>query len=171
MKKLFVATAVAVAIIATATGLLYNKKPKDNITSTQRAAASSDIVSKAGIHWHPQLTIYINGQKQEVPANIGIGKQYRNSKWYDPMMDMTDFHTHDNSGTLHWEVMDGPVTKDHVTLKAFFEVWGKTFTANQIFDAKNGPDGTVKMTVNGQPNTEFEDYQVKDKDKIEVRYE
>ena len=87
------------------------------------------------------------------------------------MMQMTDFHTHDNSGELHWEVMDGPVARDHVTLKAFFEVWGKTFTASQIFDQKNGPNGTVRMTVNGQPNNEFENYQVKDKDRIEIRYE
>ncbi len=87
------------------------------------------------------------------------------------MMNMTDFHTHDTSGEIHWEVMQGPVTKDHVALKAFFEVWGKPFNSNQIMDAKNGPDGTVKMTVNGQPNNEFENYQVKDKDKIEVRYE
>jgi hypothetical protein len=171
MKKLFIAAAVVIAIVAIATGLLYNKKPKANTANTQQAVASGDIVSKSGIHWHPELAIYIKGQKQEIPANIGIGKQYSNSKWYDPMMDMTDFHTHDNSGTLHWEVMDGPVTKEHVQLKAFFEVWGKAFNATQIFDAKNGPDGTVKMTVNGQPNSEFENYQVKDKDKIEIRYE
>lgn len=87
------------------------------------------------------------------------------------MMDMTDFHTHDTSGELHWEVMSGPVTKEHVQLKAFFEVWGKTFNGAQILDAKNGSDGTVKMFVNGQPNTQFENYQIKDGDKIEVRYE
>lgn len=167
MKKVLLIAVAVIAIGAITAGLFYNKKPRE----AQMAVASSDIVSKTGIHIHPQLAIYIKGQKQEIPANIGIGKQYANSKWYDSMMDMTDFHTHDNSGTLHWEVMDGPVTKEHVQLKAFFEVWGKTFNASQILDAKNGADGTVKMTVNGQPNTQFENYQVKDNDKIEVRYE
>ncbi len=172
MKKLFIAAVVVIAIVAIAAGLLDRQKPKANTAANaQHTVASGDVVSKTGIHWHPQLVIYIKGQKQEIPANIGIGKQYSNSKWYDPMMDMTDFHTHDNSGRLHWEVMDGPVTKEHVQLKAFFEVWGKTFNTSQIFDAKNGPDGTVKMTINGQPNTEFENYQVKDKDRIEIRYE
>lgn len=171
MKKLFIATAVVIAILAIATGLLHNKKPKANTANAQQTVASGDIVSKTGIHWHPHLAIYIKGQKQEVPANIGIGKQYSGSKWYDPMMDMTDFHTHDNSGTLHWELMEGPVTKDHVELKAFFDVWGKTFTANQIFDAKNSPDGKVSMTVNGQPNTEYQNYVVHDGDRIEVKYE
>ena len=170
MKKILIVTAVVVIGTITA-GLVYDKKPQTSVASSQKVVANNDIVSKTGIHWHPQLTIYIKGQKQEIPANIGIGKQYSNSKWYDPMMDMTDFHTHDNSGTLHWEVMNGPVAKEHVQLKAFFEVWGKTFNANQIFDSKNGSEGAVKMTVNGQPNTEFENYQVKDKDRIEIRYE
>src|SRR5712692_11320231 len=145
MKKVLIIAVAVVALGAATAGLLYDKKPKASTANTQQAVASNDIVSKTGIHWHPRLTIYIKGQKQEIPANIGIGKQYANSKWYDPMMDMTDFHTHDNSGTLQWEVMDGPVTKEHVQLKAFFEVWGKTFNANQIFDVKNGSSGTVKM--------------------------
>ena len=67
--------------------------------------------------------------------------------------------------------MDGPVTRDHVTLKAFFDVWDKPFNSTQILDAKNRADGMVKMTVNGQPNTQFENYQVKDKDDIVIRYE
>ena len=33
----------------------------------------SDIVSRTGFHWHPELTIYVKGEKQEIPANIGIG--------------------------------------------------------------------------------------------------
>ncbi|GAC1371201.1 MAG: hypothetical protein NVSMB39_4760 [Candidatus Saccharimonadales bacterium] len=90
-----------------------------------RTVKIADVVSQQGIHWHPVLSIYIKGVKQDVPANIGFGNQYSKSKWYDPMMNMTDFHTHDNSGTLHWEVMEGPVTKDHVKLGTFFSVWGK----------------------------------------------
>lgn len=168
MKKIVIVVAAVIAIGAITVGVLYATQSKPNTTKTQ---PTGDIVSKDGIHWHPHLNIYIKGQKQEIPANIGIGKQYASSKWYDSMMDMTDFHTHDNSGTLHWEVMDGPVTRDHVTLKAFFDVWGKPFNFTQILDAKNGPDGTVKMTVNGQPNAEFENYQVKDKDDIVIRFE
>lgn len=171
MKKITILAICLLAIAAIAGGLLNNKKPKNIATTTEQTATNSDIVSKEGIHRHPNLAIYIKGRKQEIPANIGIGKRYANSKWYDPMMSMTDFHTHDTSGELHWEVMEGPVTKKHIQLKAFFEVWGKTFNSNQIFDAKNGSDEMVKMTVNGQPNSEFENYQVKDKDQIEIRYE
>lgn len=169
MKKTLIIAVIA--LVALTASYLYFKKPATSTVQANHVAAAGDIVSKSGIHWHPYLAIYIKGQQQVIPADIGTGKQYANSKWYDPMMDMTDFHTHDNSGELHWEVMSGPVTKEHVQLKAFFEVWGKTFNGTQILDAKNGPDGTVKMFVNGQPNMQFENYQIKDGDKIEVRYE
>ena len=85
-KVLIVATAV-IAMGAITIGVLYANQPKTNTAQTQ---PSSDIVSKEGIHWHPHLSIYVRGQKQEIPANIGIGKQYSSSKWYDSMMDMTD---------------------------------------------------------------------------------
>lgn len=132
-----------------------------------------DVVSESAIHWHPELAIFVKGQKQEIPANTGIGAQYSKSEWYDSMMSMTDVHTHDSSGTLHWEVMDDktPVTKDHVRLSVFFEIWGQPFNSQQILGYNNGPDGTVKMTVNGKSSTEFEKYEVRDKDKIEIRYE
>lgn len=117
------------------------------------ATVEQPIISTEAIHWHSELAVYIKGEKQPIAPNIsGL------------------VHTHDSSGTMHWE-MDGPVRKNFVLLKYFFGSWGKTFNANQIFDKKNGPDGTVKMTVNGQANKQFENYQIKDKDKIEIRYE
>lgn len=140
--------------------------------ATRPKPPPGEIISRGGIHWHPALSVYIKGIKQEVPANIGIGFDYKNSRWWDPMMNMTNIHTHDASGTLHWEVMDGPIKKEHITLKAFFtDVWGKQFNSSCIFEFCNGHDGQVKMFVNGQENTEFQSYLVKDKDKIEIKYE
>ncbi len=144
--------------------------PQGNAT-TSPSNTASDVISSAGIHWHPELSIIIKGVKQTIPANIGIGMQYAGYKYYDSMMMMADMHTHDASGQIHWEVMKGPVTKDEVVLKAFFGVWGKTFNNSCIFEYCNGPQGTVKMFVNGKENTKFENYQVKDGDKIEIRYE
>lgn len=117
-----------------------------------------DILSKNGFHWHPELSISIKGEKQEIAANIGIGAVHK------------ELHTHDATGVVHME-MQGLVTKDETTLGAFFKSWGKQFNANCIFDSCNGPDGTVKMFVNGKENTEFENYLMKDKDKIEIKYE
>ncbi len=140
-------------------------------SQTKKLETSGDLISIEGIHWHPELTITIKGEKQPIPAGIGIGMQYAGYPRFDPMMGMTDMHTHDDSGTLHFEVMKGPVKKDDVRIGTFFKVWGKTFNKDCIFEYCNNTDGTVKMFVNGKENTEFENYLVNDKDKIEIRYE
>ncbi len=155
-------------------GLIFLSKSRseDNKNSQiKNLESSGDLISKEGIHWHPELAIYIQGTKQEIPVNIGIGMQYAGYPRYDGMMMMTDIHTHDNFGTLHWEVMHGPVGKEEVKLGSFFAIWGKKFNNDCILEFCNGPDGQVKMLVNDKENTEFENYLVKDKDKIEIRYE
>lgn len=121
-------------------------------------AAEGDVISKGGFHWHPELSISIKGEKQEIPANIGIGVVHQ------------ELHTHDASGVIHME-MKGLVMKDETTLGAFFKSWGEQFNANCIFESCNSPDGALKMLVNGEPNTKFENYAMKDADKIEIRYE
>lgn len=150
-----------------------NPKPNDQMAKLSASFQGEDaeVISESGVHWHPEVSIYIKGEKQKIPTDLGVGTSYSSNLFYDPMMQMTDIHTHSSDGILHWEVMSGPVMKGHAKLKAFFNVWGKTFNSNQILDSQNGTEGTVKMIVNGQPNTEFENYIVKDKDKIELRFE
>lgn len=124
----------------------------------QPKISPSEIISRSGIHWHPELSVSIKGQNQKVSANIGIGARHQ------------PIHTHDTSGTLHLEIQ-GLVTKDDTKLGRFFKIWGKQFNSNCIFDSCNGRGGIVKMLVNGKENTEFENYQMKDRDKIEILYE
>lgn len=121
---------------------------------------SSDptLISTRGIHYHPQLEIYIQGEKQEIPAGIGLVGGH------------SPLHTHDPDGVIHLEY-GGTVHAEDTTLGRFFEIWGKKFSKDQIFDFVNGPEGVVSMTVNGVPNTEFENYHMKDGDKIVIRYE
>lgn len=159
---IIVTVALVVTVVASVLLIVGNQK-------TAKEHASGNIVSDKPIHWHPQLAIFINGRQVKIPANLGIGKKYQSNRWFDPMMGMTDIHTHDSSGTLHWEVMQDktPVTKDHVQLSNFFEIWGQPFNSTTIL----GYEGTVKMTVNGKPNSEFGKYLVKDKDQIVLRYE
>jgi hypothetical protein len=110
--------------------------------------SESEIISRNGIHWHPELSIVVRGVKQEIPANIGFGAVEM------PM------HTHDNTGIIHLE-FGNLVLKSDITLNNFFKVWGKdlwSFGAN------------VKMTVNGKENTEYENYMMQDNDKIELWY-
>jgi hypothetical protein len=110
------------------------------------------------VHIHPHLTITINGQQQEIPANTGIGTDSMGRPTFLPI------HTHDNTGTIH---VESPIQRDF-HLKDFFDVWGQTFTNQQIM----GSVGLVTMThtVNGQtsPSTEFGSLLLQDKDDIRI---
>lgn len=123
-----------------------------------RFVAEAKIISRNGLHWHPELSIYIGGNKQPIPKDIGLGAIHQ------------PIHTHDETGVIHLE-MQGIVTNDQTKLGTFFNIWGKQFNKDCIFDTCNGKDGKVKMLVNGKANMEFEHYVMHDKDKIEIRYE
>lgn len=116
------------------------------------------IIAKQGIHWHPELAIYIKGQRQEIPVNVGLGVVHN------------PIHTHDDTGVIHLE-FSGLVSENNIRLGKFFRIWNKQFSKDCIFESCNGPDGQVKMLVNGEENTEFESYIMRDKDKIEIKYE
>ena len=117
---------------------------------SQPKIAEADIVSRSGMHWHPELAIYVKGVKQELPANIGIGATHQ------------PIHTHDDSdqGIVHME-FQGLVRKQDITLGQFFKNWGKDIRSF-------GTD--MKMVVDGEENVEYENYLMGDKDKIELWY-
>lgn len=123
-------------------------------------APEDQIVTRSGLHWHPKLSIYIKGKKQEIPANVGIGAIHQ------------PIHTHEDNkeGIIHME-MEGTVTKEQTKLGNFFRIWGKQFNSNCIFDKCNGKEGKVRITVNGEENKDFENYKMQDGDNIEIRYE
>ena len=121
----------------------YPSKPRTN----RQVALTCTTDMATQFHIHPNLTIIIKDVQLEVPANTGISNGCMNA-----------IHTHDNSGTLH---VESPEKRDF-TLSDFFAVWGKDI---------NSFGTNVKMTVNGQENTELEDYIMQDKDRIELRYE
>ncbi len=128
----------------------------------ETSVAPDQIVSQNGLHWHPKLTVTINGEKQEIPAGLGMAGQIHQ-----------ELHTHDEDakdGVVHME-MKGLVTNDETRLGNFFKIWGKEFSKNQIFDKKNGEGGKIRMKVNGSDSAEFENYMMKDNDKIEILYE
>ena len=118
-------------------------------SATRPPIPESEIVSRNGLHWHPELSILVKNVKQEIPAGLGLGG-----------VEMP-IHTHDSTGVIHLEI-GGLVRKSDITLGRFFKVWGKDIRS---FDTN------IKMTVNGKENTEYENYVMQDKDKIELQYE
>ena len=119
---------------------------------SQPKMPEGEIISRNGFHWHPELAIYVKGKKQELPPNINIGVVHQ------------PIHTHpdDNrQGIVHLE-FQGLTQKQDVVLGQFFKNWGKdirSFGTN------------MRMTVNGKENTEYENYIMRDKDKIELQFD
>ena len=120
-----------------------------------------NIISTRGIHWHPHIEIYVKGEKQEIPTNIGIGTQYGSMPTFDASMRMTAMHTHEADGTIHFE-FPAHVTREDTKLSNFFRIWGKDFISF---------GSSVTMTVHGKENTELQNYEMKDGDMIVLRYE
>lgn len=148
-KFLWVLGLVGIGVL----GLLVFQQPQ---------SVDTDVVSKGGMHSHPELAIFVQGERMEIPENIGIGPMHAGMPGYDASMQMAAMHTHDASGVIHLEFMQGPVRKDDVMLGQFFSMWGKDMRSF---------GGNMRMTVNGEPNTEFENYMMRDGDKIELHYE
>lgn len=122
-----------------------------------------NIVSRSGIHWHPELTILVKGERQTIPPNIGIGVQYASDPTYDGRMGMAAIHTHDDAdkGIVHFE-FGGITRKTDLTLGRFLAIWGKDI---------NSFGSNLKMTVNGADNSELENYVMRDGDKVVLSYE
>lgn len=118
----------------------------------------SELISNTGIHWHSNISITIKGEKVDIPTNIGIGAVH------NPM------HTHESDGTIHMEY-GGLVHEKDVLLGNFFKTWGKDFSSEGIMGSINGEDGVLRMTVNSIENSEFENYSIKDGDRIEIVFE
>ncbi len=117
--------------------------------ATRPPTPEGEIISKNGLHWHAELTIYVKGEKQDIPANIGIGAIHK------------PVHTHDEKDTIHME-FKGLVRRQDLAFGEFFKNWGK--------DMRSFGEN-MKMTVNELESTEYENYIMQDKDKIELYYE
>lgn len=135
-----------------------------------RGKSSSEPSSSESIHWHVNLTIEINGESYPVPKNVGIGPQYSDSPYYHSGMQMTSIHTHDNSGTLHWEISGRSLKEGEGLLGAFFDIWDKPFSVDRLFDHSTD-DGELTMLVNGSSNDQFDEYRVQHGDEILIRFE
>lgn len=135
-----VTTLVAVVLIG---GLIMAYRSRPQIPE-------SDIISRKGIHTHPELAIYVKGIKQEMPASLGVKPSF-----------MAPVHTHEPNGVIHLE-FQGLVQKKDIMLGQFFKSWGRDI---------NSFGTNMKMTVNGKENTDHGNYLMQDKDKIELRYE
>jgi len=150
-----VITTIAVIIILALLNTKNSTKSKTSRTNREVAlTCTTDMATE--FHIHPNLEIIINGQKQELIKNIGVGPTC-----------MTSLHTHDNSGVVH---VESPEKRDFI-LADFFAVWKKTFNKDEILDYKTDEKHMIRMTINGSDVQNYENTILLDKDQIIIYYE
>lgn len=129
--------------------------------STEEA---TNAYTKTSVHWHAYPKVIICGEEKELPYPLGQGH-----------LGNALLHTH--SPPDNFMHIEGKVySADEIKLGKYFEVLGIEFTENQIFDIKNGDLcndklGKLKMFVNDVENFELNNYVIKDKDNIFIKYE
>ena len=95
--------------------------------------APSDTV----YHVHAQLKVYVDGDEQTVPTNIGI----------DPARGfISSIHTHDEKGIIHMEAAE----QYDFTLGDFMTIWGVRFTDTQLGGFEAGAGKVLETYVNGK---------------------
>ena len=104
------------------------------------AAAGLDLGAMGTAeHYHPHLTITIDGQPVPVPPNIGV----------DPNTGaMSAVHTHEGDGTIH---IEAHTVGEKFTLGQLFTQWGVALTPNQVGGVKAKAREKVRVTSNGTP--------------------
>ena len=160
IKPIYIAIFVVILIFA---GFFFLSR---NLNDNQDTGG----IPKSPVHWHPKLKIIIKGEEQFIPPNIGISVGNNIDNQISGMR-MSPTHTHESDGTIHLENNRPWQKPETLTLGYFFKVWGKNFNSSCIFDYCNGENGKLSMTVNGQPNYEFDKYVMKDKDEIILQWD
>lgn len=114
------------------------------------------------IHWHARLDIFINGKSLAIPSNVGIIGN-----------DHAVIHTHEADNVLHIEQFPNKTT---MTAGYFFEIWSYqinksvVFNSSCILDMCNDKDHAVVFIVNGEKNSDYENYVMKDEDILKIEY-
>lgn len=100
-------------------------------------------------HIHSHLSIFVNGQAQSIPANVGIVQT-------SPTTDCHYYiHTHDLSGKIH---VEGPAPGTF-TLGQLFAIWGQPLSTTNVAGITGMPvvvyitENNTVTPFNGDPAT------------------
>ena len=131
----------------------------EDLDERRQAAGVSTMgePADADAHLHPKLALYANGERIQIPVNIGIDPA-------KPGNQMASLHTHETDGTIHVEGMSD------VTLGQFFEIWGVPFSANELGPYKADGDTVLRMWVDGKPSREFGQLKLADGQETVIAY-
>jgi hypothetical protein len=135
-------------------------------SSTDPDPISQDCLDHNGLarHDHAVLKIFINGNEESIPGNVGILTDICNEDGEE----MHAVHTHDSTGRLHIESNEDI----DIPIGVFFDIWGHHFDETGIFEYRVNSTHELIMTVGGQQINLYDDYLLVDtSDIIEIRYQ
>jgi hypothetical protein len=132
--KMIVPIIAAVIAIGAVAALIYKPPEVQAVNGVE-----CHSMETTAFHVHAHLDIFVNGQNQTVPSQVGILSSPQCFFW---------LHTHDTTGIIH---VEAPQKKAFV-LGQFMDIWQQKFNGSQAFF--NSIAGKpVKAYVNG---TEFQ---------------
>lgn len=137
-KYMTIIIPIIVAVIAAGVvgAVLYKPAPALAVSGVECHGAEANTY-----HVHSHLDLFVDGQRQEVPAQIGILSSPSCLFW---------LHTHSADGVIH---IESPTQKGF-TLGQFLDIWSQTHAGSKpLFDAV--ANKTVTVYVNG---TQVQDY-------------
>ena len=114
--------------------------------------------SQAVAHFHPYLTIKVDGNEVLIPENTGIAT--------DECDGMHFAHTHDDSGKLHVET---PEPKE-VKLGVFFQIWDVYFAEDGISTYRVNDTHEMVMSVDGVVVDSYGEHVLSDNQQILIEY-
>ncbi|HJT10252.1 MAG TPA: hypothetical protein VJ771_05655 [Candidatus Nitrosotalea sp.] len=140
-------------LIALAVGISTVMLTSSPVSKSSASSVPHD--SMGMMHIHPHISLMIDGKAATVPAQIGIDPTLWNMHMLDSygMTGMAPLHTHDASGMIHVESYKD---RDY-TLGELLAIWGMQF---DNYD--------VKVTVDGNPISDYGSHVFKDGEKIVV---
>ncbi len=142
---------IAVAAAGTAGALLYQPGQVMAISGVE-----CHRTEQTTYHVHSHLDVFVDGQRQQVPANIGILSSPSCLFW---------LHTHDTDGIIH---VEAPQTRNF-TLGQFLNIWNQTRDPNGLFDSVSDKNATAY--VNGDQFVgNYRDIQLESRKQIVLAY-
>jgi hypothetical protein len=141
-KRITIFVIIGVAALAVA-GLVYfvvaQSQTPANTAYPPIDTVSCDSLEHSDFHIHAHVTIYVDGNKVPIPAQVGIAPDGSCLYW---------LHTHSSDGVIHIEAPNG----FSITLKNFLDIWEQRFQQLGYPSQLDQPGGW-QVYVNGKPFT------------------
>jgi hypothetical protein len=141
-KRITTISIIAVGVLAVAVLVYFviaQGKTPANAAYPPIENVSCDSLEHSDFHIHAHVTIYIDGNKVPIPAQVGIAPDGSCLYW---------LHTHSSDGVIHIEAPNG----FSITLKNFLDIWEQRF--QQLgYPSQLDPSGGWQVYVNGKPFT------------------